>query len=339
MKKRICPVCDQEMHSSHYCRICRRFVKKPHISEVNYYLNEAHSREEADCSYHNTQTEQGQISTQPQGGWQRTTPVYQTSQMMRPARTAADPMQTGKKQGSNQWILLLAAFFVVIFVVANQVSRYAPNQVSDVEYDSGYDVDLGIFEQGWDPPQWDEEDWQDLTDDEVRAMGERCTDYLHFSVTYDELESEVMKIIENHGFQVQERDSYSDNSQYLDVDDTEYTSYCTWISYEIEQEQADFAMYLFESVYFDYDTATDELHSIEINLADPDQVITICGEILELMETKEMITAAADYEQILINMNQQSFYDEAYYITADGGVEISCYEYDGSYCIYIRPSK
>ncbi|PNV62897.1 hypothetical protein C0033_04995 [Clostridium sp. chh4-2] len=53
MKKRICPICDQVMHSAHYCSACRSWVKEPYIMEVNYYLNESHPKTEADCSYHN----------------------------------------------------------------------------------------------------------------------------------------------------------------------------------------------------------------------------------------------------------------------------------------------
>lgn len=52
MIKRICPICDQEMKSAHYCRNCRSWVKQPYVREANYYLNERHPKTETACSYH-----------------------------------------------------------------------------------------------------------------------------------------------------------------------------------------------------------------------------------------------------------------------------------------------
>lgn len=381
MRKRICPVCDQEMQSSNYCRTCHRFVRNPYIRDINYYLNEAHPRDDADCSYHNFppnaregdlpytrtvkqqqmmpagqmgqagqfrpagQVGQAQIPVQPQAGWQQQTPSgraaapsYQASQMVRPVR-AAYAAQTTKKKESSKWILFLAAFFVVVFIGASQFFRFVVKQINDIGPGSGFDVDLGAYEEEWDSIEWDEEGWQELEDEEVRAAGERCTGNAHFSATLDELESEVVQIIENHGYLVQDRYSYSHNTQYDDGDGDKYTSYSTWTSYEIKQEQADTEEYIDQDVYFDHDTATDELHSIEITLADMGHVITISREILDLMVTKEMISSAADYEQILAGINQQSFYNEEYYTTADERVEIWCYEYDECYCIYICPRE
>lgn len=383
MKKRICPVCDQEMQSSNYCRTCHRFVRKPYIRDINYYLNEAHPRDEADCSYHNGRTVQqqmmpagqmgqgrtsgqagqsrpigqagqsrptgqvgqAQIPVHPQAGWQQQTssgraaaPSYQASQMVQPARTTAYATQTAKKKESNKWILFLAAFFVVVFLGASQFFRFAVKQINDIGSGSVFDVDLGTYEEDWDLMEWDREGWQELEEDEVRAAGERCTGNAHFSVTLDELELEVVQIIENHGYLVQHRDSFSYNTQYDGGNGNEYTSYCARTSYEIEQEQSGTDGYLYQDVYFEHDTATDELHSIEITLVDMEQVITISGEVLDLMVTKEMISSAEEYEQILTEINPQSFYDEKHYITADGRVVIWCYEYDDFYCIEIYPS-
>lgn len=52
MVQRFCPVCDQRMHTKHYCKICKSWVKHPYVRETGYYLNERHPADEADCSYH-----------------------------------------------------------------------------------------------------------------------------------------------------------------------------------------------------------------------------------------------------------------------------------------------
>ena len=52
MVQRICPICDQVMKHSHYCRNCRSWVRQPFEREVTYYLNERHPENETACSYH-----------------------------------------------------------------------------------------------------------------------------------------------------------------------------------------------------------------------------------------------------------------------------------------------
>ena len=52
MVQKICPICDQVMKRSHYCRNCRSWVRHPYEREVTYYLNERHPENETVCSYH-----------------------------------------------------------------------------------------------------------------------------------------------------------------------------------------------------------------------------------------------------------------------------------------------
>lgn len=52
MRKRICPICDHEMKTRHYCHFCRSFVRRPDVADINYYLNERHPANERNCEYH-----------------------------------------------------------------------------------------------------------------------------------------------------------------------------------------------------------------------------------------------------------------------------------------------
>lgn len=321
MKKKICPVCDQEIRSLNYCRICRRFVRKPYIREINYYLNETHPRKEADCSYH---------KGRPQAGWQRRTPPgetgrpgYQTSHRQQPIRTAA--------KESNKWILFLAVFFVMVFLGSTRFFRFAATRLNHMGPDRGYDIDPGFYEPDWNFAAGEEEGRRELEDAEVRAAGERCTVYAHFSVTLDEVETEIVEIVEHHGYRLRNRGVYSYNTRYAGGDGNVFSSYCTWTSYKIEEEP-----YSYQKVYFNHDTVTDELHEIGITLNDREQVLVISGEVLELLTTMGVISSSADYERILTGINQQSFAGEEHYITADGRVELRCY-YDDSYSIAIYP--
>ena len=49
MRKRICPICDHEMKTRHYCHFCRSFVRRPDVADVNY---ERHPANERNCEYH-----------------------------------------------------------------------------------------------------------------------------------------------------------------------------------------------------------------------------------------------------------------------------------------------
>lgn len=42
MQRKICPICDHVMKSSHYCRFCKQWISNPHIVNATYYLNECH---------------------------------------------------------------------------------------------------------------------------------------------------------------------------------------------------------------------------------------------------------------------------------------------------------
>ena len=99
MKKRICPVCDQEMHSPHYCRICKSWVKEPYIREVNYYLNAAHPKGETGCTYHNDEK-----------------PVPAIPPLIRAGeREQTDRERERRKPGSKfRWVLWLFLFIYVI---------------------------------------------------------------------------------------------------------------------------------------------------------------------------------------------------------------------------------
>lgn len=99
MIKKLCPVCDQVMQSSNYCRTCHRFVRNPYIRDINYYLNESHPRNDADCSYHNGPTVQQQMmpagQSRPIGQAGQSRPVGQAGQS-RPIGQAGESRPTGQ---------------------------------------------------------------------------------------------------------------------------------------------------------------------------------------------------------------------------------------------------
>lgn len=47
MVRRICPICEQVMKGAHYCQGCHKFIRHPHVMNINYYLNEPRTKMEA----------------------------------------------------------------------------------------------------------------------------------------------------------------------------------------------------------------------------------------------------------------------------------------------------
>ncbi|MBT9775686.1 hypothetical protein GPL15_04055 [Clostridium sp. MCC353] len=127
MKKRICPVCDHEMHSAHYCRICRSWVKEPYIREVRYYLNETHPKEETDCSYHNDSNPapagRGAVPAKVFPGTQKPPGTFYSSEKPAapPPTRAGERQQPGgemekRKPGSRLRLVLWLFLFIYVIM-------------------------------------------------------------------------------------------------------------------------------------------------------------------------------------------------------------------------------
>ena len=83
MKKKICPVCDHVMKGSHYCRVCRKWIRHPNVINADYYLNERHPAGEESCEYHHPSfMEEGRAGT--------------------PSKPAARPVGQSGTQGRSQ---------------------------------------------------------------------------------------------------------------------------------------------------------------------------------------------------------------------------------------------
>lgn len=131
MVRRICPICDQMMESSHYCRNCRAFVKNPYFRDTDYYLNERHPADAHECTYH----EEGRGGLQGQGAQAQPERTYHrqgsqaaSGRMAKTERSITRPEagalgrtgteQSGRKKSNPSAILVIVLIFIVIqFVV------------------------------------------------------------------------------------------------------------------------------------------------------------------------------------------------------------------------------
>ncbi len=70
MIKKICPICDLPVNEMNYCSFCKKYVRRPKMIEVDYYLNENHPDFEIDCDYHNMPEERQRYGENRQQGGQ-----------------------------------------------------------------------------------------------------------------------------------------------------------------------------------------------------------------------------------------------------------------------------
>lgn len=349
MTQRICPICDQVMRSRHYCKVCKSWVKHPYVRDVTYYLNERHPAGEADCSYHNREeyTEarpSGGNHASPwiprQGGSQeaaarqkaaaentrRINEAHSRKAMSPQAaaapRTATAPRratapQTAKSSKNTGIIVAIVVIFIVIRLISG-VFTFFQSWDFEPSRRPEYDVDMGGFygeEESWNS------DYKELEDDEVIAAGVRCNSVGHFDIIGQDAKELICGLLDDYGLSVEEKSIYSYNEEY----DDGTTWFVTWVMYELQTGDGGGEQFM----ELDYDTATGELHQIDLVMEEPEQLKTAVRDILNLMSSHDAIlpeeNCAQDVEAELVQTLQAG---EAYEIQL-GSVWVESY-YDGN---------
>lgn len=300
MVRKICPICDQVMKGSHYCRNCRSWVKHPYVREVNYYLNERHPSKETGCVYHDIYPAGGRDASairekrpsvpqtakrpsEPGGsggtaGWvfQGQGPEGMTDgQGGYGGQTGNGQSKNGQSKSSQGVIWVAAA--IVLMVIAGSFLKMGINAIGkgmryqsfgDPFFDFEEEADLSQSEWGY----------QELTDEEALATGVRCTGDEHFDISGKETEERIRRFLEDQGFMIESSEEYSYNSQYGDDEGNAVRTYfSTYKQLNLETGDA------YEYVEVDYDTVTGELHSVYLVIEDKEKLVKILEGIIEIL--------------------------------------------------------
>ncbi|MCI6887796.1 MAG: hypothetical protein MR868_11240 [Lachnospiraceae bacterium] len=261
MIRKICPICDQTMTSAHYCRNCRSWVRQPIVREVTYYLNERHPARETDCSYH-TLTKK---------------PAQHRSKPVPPVRTSSASAHRDRGYAKSFASLLLTGVILVAVTFFQ----------SCVSADDGFLTDL--LEPGTHPGEdesMQEVEYQELTDEEVKKAGIACSSAAHFDVSGAELVRPMMRILEQQGVEICGTNTYSYNESCEDGT----TWYGTWTSIDLQEGEQGGYQY----VTVEYDTATGDLHQINMALEGETILADTAADVLELLEK---LGALQEHEQ------------------------------------------
>ena len=126
--KQLCPVCDGTLKAGKFCPVCKKWVRKPNVVDVNYYLNERHPVQETDCEYHGIRTEKKDRKvrkdtdvTAKKGKKKDTSQESMMSsqmmEVMKKGRSTGKTVQTKqkKKSGFSTVMIVLGIYLLIMF--------------------------------------------------------------------------------------------------------------------------------------------------------------------------------------------------------------------------------
>lgn len=325
MIRKICPICDQTMKSAHYCRNCRTWIRTPIVRDVDYYLNERHPSWEAGCSYH---TMPEQPSRPAAASAQPNSTGAAPAQSNRPPVLPTTRRPSSQKTAGKSLPGLEAAVIVVLiilFKVYTQVGapliEQAAKLIQGNKAPDAYDVDLGSY--------MDLDDYQELTDEEVRAAGVVCNSADHFPVSGEALVSALVRLLEQQGLEICGTNTYSYNELY----DDGTTWYDTWTSIDLQDGE----MGTYQYVEVDYDTATGELHQVSLSLEDGPVLVNTAAEVVTFIGEHGGPAGVTQYtdqlrEELAAAMQQE----EGYQLDCEG-LYLEGVSYDTNYNVVVVP--
>lgn len=356
MVQKICPICDQVMKHPHFCRNCKQWIRHPYERESTCYLNEGHPEKEIACSYHGRTGEDT-------AGWvqQRTSGDIQSGyagnsgESRRTYPVGVRPESSGGSRRRGGGVLLAAAVIVgIVLAVAllkvgvgrmrnEMLSQLAPYdsflfeeqlEPGDLEWDDGGDEeDWWEYEEDYQGDrEWWEYDSQYLTDEEAAAEGRHCLGDGHFEIRQEDMEALIHRLWEEQGYGENIVGRRSENAAYYDDDgvciNSFFSSYV--IFYQVEHGEL-----VYDSqVELDCDTATGELHSVEIRMQDKQAAIEMTVEILKYIEAECGLDPGICSDTVRREMPGRIESEEGYdWTEADINVNGECY--NNSYWIWI----
>ena len=358
MKKRICPVCEHEMKSRNYCRVCRRFVKNPIIQDVNYRLNEGESLiNYCDCDYHtpgqNNRSPQSSVRQESvrenqrayergvrsgasiphtdgsrRAAYQRSATPPQGS----PVNKGTTPRGRARKKGSPSQVFALVGLFLFLNVAPTLVNLFIREtrdetvtmpEVQETEMDESIYMDESYEDEVY------------YTDEEVQAKGIPCNGYAHFSIQSEALNEQLIGWTKQNIASLASTREDSDNVEYPDSDLSYYDSYTIYYFPSKSTEHAD------NYIEIGYDTVNTQVHYVNICLSDEGKWLTLTEKSMELLAAGEDNLSAEDTGVDKFRLDyvtgkiesdgywESKLFDVYFYRYSDGVPYVSIYRMDG----------
>ncbi len=210
-------------------------------------------------------------------------------------RSRQERERNRNKQGTG----LMIFFVLMLLIIGLNIVRVIVSVGWDLLQDLGVQVGSGIVaepdtewfpmegEDEWSPKPDADSEWSDtyteFEDWEVREDGVACTMDGHFAISGENVADWMRELLGAYGLVIADESDYSYNVRYQDDD----TWFATWRAYDLETEDEDRYPY----VEINWDTATGELHSVEMMLETTGQYLSMTGDVLAYLKEEGAISA------------------------------------------------
>lgn len=340
---KLCPICDTKIGGS-WCRRCGRFVT-PVVFESRMYLNESHNmRKDADCEFHNPSRTHKE--------------TVKSSTVTRPrTRTAAEgAARTGKKsqEKSGNSATKIVKIIITIYILIFLLNLIFPLLMAAIDWSGIFDKLGSVSVTGkkeevisssleplgaeYIPPEvWGGEAMQQqgillertesrrddgtvvytYRQEDIRKLGFHCDDY-HFPFTMEKLlsvmEAEYPKLTLSN-FSLLWSDNYIYESTTGEELPEVYFSefYCADMEADIQ-------------VYFDADTATNQVHQIHIRADENNEAVRKVAYDFIKVVVPEGYQSDREFEQVC---NYARVWGDGIYSKSFDDVEITVRLQDG----------
>ncbi len=223
-----------------------------------------------------------------------------------------------------------ARIMLVLLIIAAAVEMITVLSwyLNPQSYDSGYDYDEYL--SGADASVRGGIEY--LTDEEVMDIGLPCTELGHFDFSGDLILDDILAVIEDEGFGINDTETSSYNQIYGDGG----SWYETLLTYYLMIPGDDTG---YQRITLNYDTATGALHEIDLFLSDEDTLFDFCDAVLRLLsehsgayDDSVRAEAVQDLER---NVWRHENMYAVYTFAGTGNIAVTLYCFDDGYSVYI----
>lgn len=330
MKKKICPICERELTSAHYCKLCKKLVLKPIVRNVDYSLNEIRKGDGVLLNQKPIREEE-RLKTEPEKEKKKAGDTSESSRQENFrsvdstfGRLRSGEFMSGSSQSTSKKKLgCLSVFIVIILCIAavNFFTYLSGNLLFQKQKELFLGDNVFIEYEGENDSEGlsieEESEFIELDAEEVKSSGIRCDGETHFSCSFDSADRRLYEVFDQLGLQVE---SFDDSENY-NIDSGEYV-YSFYESYRYYSISGDNGEEL--SVLLNYDTATGEMHSLSVRAFYPEKN-DIAAEILRQMA--DFVSGGegtVTKEEILSALAEDDYLDKSEY-----NYYIYGYDYEG----------
>ncbi len=249
----------------------------------------------------------------------------ETDRINEPAEKASVPAMSPVQ-------IILVLLIIAAVIEAATIISYRINPLRYEDY--GRDQDMDDYFPGSDASARGGLEY--LSDDEVKEAGTACTELEHFDLRGESLIGDISEILEEQGLGIADTDTSSFNQIYGDGG----SWYETLITFSLSVPGDETG---YQRLTLNCDTATGELHEIDLFISDKDRVLNLTEALLEMLNDHTDGTAVPDCGEMVNGLARSLERGENLYETSgteeSGYTALSLYCFEDGCSIYISREK